>query len=225
MPLSLGGGTQVNVTAGTLRLNIPKTGGSVGAGVVARISQGATLELVGGVSALFEVVNPAHRAAVANDGTLMVGNPAVAPSTDQQVGGIDGGGTTIVTEAAKLTADHINQLSLLIGDNSTVTIAASDASGNSLSLMSQASIADAAVASSSLAPSSPASSLADFAGPSASGSSDPLFDGDGSAGPALTGPAAPNSAVPEPSAWLLALLAGAGFAIAALRGREARVAS
>lgn len=225
VPLSLGAGTHITVTAGILRLNVAKSGGSVGAGVAASISQGATLELVGGVSALADESNPSHRAAVANDGTLTIGNPTIAPSTDQQVGGIDGGGTTVVTNAANLTANHINQLSLVIGNDSTVTIAASDASGNPLSSIGEASVEDAMFTSSSLAANSPAASLADFAGLSASGSSGPPLDADGSRGPTLSGSGASQSAVPEPSAWLLALSAGAGFAIAALRCRKARAAS
>ena len=56
---------------------------------------------------------------------------------NQQVGGIDGNGTTQVNAGASLTADHIVQGALIIGGNSgsqaLVTIDASDISGNPLS--------------------------------------------------------------------------------------------
>ncbi len=73
-----------------------------------------------------------YRASVQNAGTLQIGD--LSNVSTQQVGGIDpdGGtaGSVVVSAGSTLTADHIVQTSLVIGNNSVVTLAASDPSGN-----------------------------------------------------------------------------------------------
>ena len=65
-----------------------------------------------------------------NGGLLLVdGGTMMTPAT-QQVGGIDGAGSVTVADNASLTADHINQTSLVIGNGSVFTLAPSDSNGN-----------------------------------------------------------------------------------------------
>ena len=114
----------------TLRFK-PTTGAaSVGTGATATVATGATLELAGSVSSLSSGSNRVN-----------VVNNSVAPGilvsgTNQQVGNIDGAGTTQVTAGSDLTTNHIVQSALVIGgaagSPAVVTIDASDASGNPL---------------------------------------------------------------------------------------------
>ncbi len=114
----------------TLRFK-PTTGAAaVGVGVTATVASGATLELAGSVSSLS---SGANRVNITNNSS----SPGILVSgTNQQVGNIDGAGTTQVNAGSDLTANHIVQSALVIGGTAgspaTVTIAASDASGNPL---------------------------------------------------------------------------------------------
>ncbi len=135
---ALGKNSSLSVNGGTLRLNVMSGTPSVAAGVTAMVASGATLELTGTVSALADpsalssqpAPHPLQRVAVLNDGTLRIdGTNGV-----QQVGGIDPyqgtSGNVVVADTASLTADRINQASLVIGSGSTFTLAPSDANGN-----------------------------------------------------------------------------------------------
>ena len=124
------GGT--TVLAGTLRFAITSTSGTptISAGATATVNAGATLELAGSVSALS---SGANRTNITNNSDA----PGVLVSgTNQQVGNIDGSGTTQVNAGSDLTANHIVQGALIIGGTAGtpghVTIDASDSSGNSL---------------------------------------------------------------------------------------------
>jgi hypothetical protein len=111
----------------------------------------------------------------------------------QQVGSIDGSGTTQVNTGSDLTANHIIQSSLVIGGTSgspaLVTIDASDASGNPLGQSSKSALADA------LTPDGPFG---------ADGISSAILSSN--IGADMTAPS-----VPEPSTLLLVLLALSSF--------------
>jgi autotransporter-associated beta strand protein len=122
------GGT--TVVAGTLRFAVTSGTPTVAAGAVATVDTGATLELAGSISALS---SGANRANITNNSDA----PGVLVSgINQQVGNVDGTGTTQVIAGSDLTASHIIQGALDIGGTLTspslVTIDASDASGNPL---------------------------------------------------------------------------------------------
>ncbi len=80
------------------------------------------------------------------------------------VGPIDGAGNAVLNSASELTATHIVQNSLVIGANTVVTIAPSDAAGNPLAAAAtsvsaaatSSSAASAVVAASLLSPAAPA---------------------------------------------------------------------
>ena len=100
--------------------------------MTATVASGATLELAGSVSSLSSGVN---RVNITNSSS----SPGILVSgTNQQVGNIDGAGTTQVNAGSDLTANHIVQSALVIGGTAasfgSVTIAASDADGNPLDL-------------------------------------------------------------------------------------------
>ena len=80
-----------------------KIAASVGAGVTATVASGATLELAGSVSSLS---SGANRVNITNSSS----SPGILVSgTNQQVGNIDGAGTTQVNAGSDLTANHIIQ--------------------------------------------------------------------------------------------------------------------
>ncbi len=124
-------GTSIAVTGGKLKINVNSGTPSVGSGVTASITNDAVLELAGSVSALGTSV-PAARVDITNNSTTAAG--LLVSGGNQQVGGIDGSGNIEVDAAASLTANHIVAGALAIGGDgmkpATVTIAASDASGN-----------------------------------------------------------------------------------------------
>ena len=197
---TLNANSMLQVNGGKLRFNFVTGAATIGTGVTATVSSGATLELAGSVSALS---SGANRVNITNNSTA----PGVLVSgTNQQVGAIDGSGTTQVNAGSDLTANHIVQSALIIGgtagSHGLVTIDASDASGNPLDQLSGLALAG------SLTPSGPigegvisSTSMSSIAADSAD----------------LAVPAAGNSVgisnaspVPEPSTLLLALLAVLG---------------
>ena len=94
------------VNSGTLRFNVVSGAAAIGTGVTATIASGATLELAGSVSALSSGGN---RVNITNNSS----SPGILVSgTNQQVGNIDGAGTTQVNAGSDLTANHIIQSAL-----------------------------------------------------------------------------------------------------------------
>jgi hypothetical protein len=218
---SLGANSIVNVSNGSVKFNVGTGAATVGAGVVVNVTGAATLELANSVSALSDGT-AAHSAQINNSSTATAGLLVSGTTSVQRVGGIDGTGTTQVNAGDSLTANHINQGSLVIGGTASlaalVTIDASDASGNPL------------VASSGLAVAGSLDSNESFASGTTS-STTSLVGGSGSssaAGSSLTSTAsasgaslASTSAVPEPSTVLLVVLGGLVCMIPAWRRRVA----
>ncbi len=215
-----------NITVGTgsdsptLVINAGGTVNSnVGPGVIATVASGATLELAGLKSALVDQTNPtvvANRASVQNAGTLQIGD--LSNVSTQQVGDIDpdGGmaGSVVVSAGSSLTADHIIQTSLVIGNNAVFTLAPSDPSGSPMvGLGSGSGLALA----SSLTPSSSfvATSGSLLGAGSVSSASSVSLAGGGVSGASL-------NAVPEPSSMLLLGLGGLALSAIAMRKRCAK---
>jgi hypothetical protein len=158
------------------------------------------LELAGSVAALDPIIIKG-RADVLNNSNASAG--VLVSGTHQQVGGIDGDGTTQVNAGSDLTANHVVQSALVIGGAAgspgLVTIDASDASGNPLSQSSGFALAG------SLTPSDPFG---------ADGSNSAKLNV-GSVGGADLATLSPRnsdlgsnaSAVPEPSTLVLMLIA------------------
>ncbi len=195
---TFGDQSDLSLSAGKLRFNLigPAT---VGVGVTAMVSAGATLELAGSNSALASGTN---RAAITNNSQAAAGGIFVS-GTDQQVGVINGVGTTVVAAGSDLTASAILQSALIIGgtveNSATVTITASNAAGDPLD--------------------------APMPGAISATSAIPLSDFDG--GFSQTGSS--GAPVPEPSTialLLLALLVAAQFASSTLsRGKASPLPS
>ncbi len=191
--------SSIQVTSGGLRFNVASGSPFVGTGVTTTVNNGATLELAGSVSTLS---NGSNRVNITNDSRAAAG--ILVSGTHQQVGNIDGSGTTQVNAGASLTADRIIQGSLIIGGTSgshaLVTIDASDASGNPLDVPSGLAVAD------SLTPSEPFG-----AGESSSANVSSVGQGADVAAESLGNSVGSDpSPVPEPSTLLLALLAFLG---------------
>ena len=199
---NLAANSALMINAGTLRISSSGTA-PVGAGVTASIATGATLELAGTASALS---NGANRATITNNSQQSSGGSLLVSGTNQQVGGINGTGDTVVGAGASLTANSIVQNALVIGGAAgtpgLVTIDASDASGNPLDKQSGFTMAG------SLAPSDPIGaggiSSANLSSGAAGGTDlAALSFGNTSGG-------GNPSSVPEPSTLALALLAVLG---------------
>jgi PEP-CTERM motif len=193
--INLGNATALSV-GGTGKLRFLASGAAtIGTGVTAAVNNSATLELAGTFSALS---NGANRTNIMNNSSA----PGLLVSgTHQQVGNIDGNGTTQINAGGDLTANHIIQGALVIvgtaGSAGLVTIAASDASGNPLGQSGGFAFGG------SLAPSGPfGAGEIGLVGMNSGGGSElaSLSPGssDGSGNP---------SSVPEPSTLLLVLLA------------------
>ena len=202
--LTLGGvpdlasSTTLNVGAGTLILRV--TGApTIGSGVTASVSSGATLQLAGTVSALS---NGTARVNVTNSSTA-AGTGIVVSGTNQVVGAIDGLGSTQVNAGSDLTANHIIQNALIIGGTagnpSLVTIEASDASGNPLDQSSGFALAGL------LTPSEPFAAVETISADLSSSGGDLAAHA-----PSNSAAGGNPSAVPEPSTLVLVLLAIAG---------------
>jgi autotransporter-associated beta strand protein len=190
---TLNANSVLQVNGGKLRFNFVTGAATIGTGVTAAVSTGATLELAAEISALSSGSN---RANITNSSNL----PGLLVSgTHQQVGNIDGSGTTQVNAGSDLMANHIVQSALMIGGTAgnpgLVTIDASDSSGNPLGQSSGFALAGSLQPSAPFASGAPSSSSLDP--PSAEG-----FSGD----PIPAGPGADPTAVPEPTTLLLALL-------------------
>jgi autotransporter-associated beta strand protein len=198
---TLASGSSLAIAGGTMQFDL--SGSSVvGTGATAAVASGATLELDGTTSALTDSTTTTNRVNINNGENLNVGNTVVTPTTIQQVGAIDGTGTTTVTDGAQLTANHIVQGLLVIGSAgaspSLVTIAASDADGNAFGTASGLAVAG------SLAPSD------SFGSSTGSGSSLLGSDASATGGDLSTGGkvSSGSAAVPEPATIVLLGLAG-----------------
>ncbi len=132
-PPNLAAGSNIQVSAGTLRFNVTNGAANVGSGVQASVADGATLELAGSVSALSSTAAVADRVAIGNNSLAPSGGLLVS-GANQQVGSIDGTGNTLLAAAASLMANHVRQNTLIIGGEpnqlSILTIVVSDAGGN-----------------------------------------------------------------------------------------------
>lgn len=210
---SLGDNSNINVTgAGTLKFNVTTGAPAVGTGVLVTVSDSATLELAGSVPALDPVVPVKGRADVLNNSTAPAGLHVTG--TNQQVGGIDGSGTTQVETGSDLTANHIVQSALMIGGDSMtpstlVTIAASDENGNPLAGSSSLALVG------SLGSNAPLTTSSLLIG-GASGQGEDL----GGSALASVNLGGGSAAVPEPSTVVMALLGVAVFGGLARRRRR-----
>jgi hypothetical protein len=158
---------------------------------------------------------------VVNSSTAAAG--LLVSGVHQQVGNIDGPGNTQVNAGSDLTANHIIQNALVIGgtifNHSLVTIAASDASGNSLT-QSLNQPSDSILAG-SLQPSEPLDAAA-------LGSSNLLAAGESILSDPTTaasqlgiaGPSDIASVVPEPTTLLLLALGALPLLAPAIRRRS-----
>jgi autotransporter-associated beta strand protein len=196
---TLNNSTSLHVNGGTLRFKVTSGTASVGTGVTANVASGATLELAGSFAAL---AAGANRVNITNSSTTPAG--ILVSGTNQVVGNIGGTGNTQINAGSSLQANHIIQNALIIGGTSTshatVTIDASDASGNPLDQSSGFALAGSLPSSGSSGADGVASTilssggLADLEVPSFG---DPVGHVD-------------PSSVPEPSTLLLGLLAVLG---------------
>jgi hypothetical protein len=139
-PPSLASGSDLNVNAGTLELDLTSSGAVVGTNVSATVAPSATLQLAGTYSALSDgsAVNPAdgNLAAITNNGSTASGGGLLVTGTNQSVGVVSGqassgggpttySGDTVVgtgSAAASLTVTQLLQNSLTINAGATVTI-------------------------------------------------------------------------------------------------------
>ena len=214
--INLGNATALSVGgAGSLRFGLSSGAtATLGTGVTATVNNAATLELAGSVSALS---NGSNRVNITNNSTAAAG--ILVSGTHQQVGNIDGSGTTQVNAGSDLTANHIIQNALVIGGTAgghgLVTIDASDASGNPLATSRGFALA------SSLEPSEPFASgslsSSNWLASSGSSTSALTLGVDTVGGSNLGGSAA---AVPEPTTLMLALVGLAAFGCLRRRKRK-----
>jgi hypothetical protein len=213
---TLASSSTLSVTSGTLRFNVMSGTPTIGTGVTAVVSSGATLELAGSVSALANGPNCVN--IVNNSSALGI----LVSGTNQVVGAIDGSGTTQINAGSDLAANHIIQTALVIGGTmgspATVTIAPSDANGNPLG---QADVEPTRMPVAMSLGGEVSSVGLISASEDAFGSLTPGADGfSGNPIPAADGTPSYSPSVPEPSALLLVALALAlGLANFAARRR------
>jgi autotransporter-associated beta strand protein len=111
---SLGTGT-ATLAGGTLRLNTTNMSATIGAGVPVTVASGATLELAGNTSNLSDLTTASQRVHFVNSSTQTSGGTLLVSGTNQQVGAIDGTGTTVVNSGVGVTANLIVVGSLDLG--------------------------------------------------------------------------------------------------------------
>ncbi len=204
----------VALTVNSGKLTFSNSGGAatVGTGVSVTVTPAASMELAGTTSSLSNPTAAADRVHVVNNSTQAGGGGLNVTGSNQQTGAIDGAGDTVVAAGGSLTANHIIQNALVIGGTATspatVTIAASDASGNpTAGGLAIAGSLDGGSSTLVGGTSAPASSPT--VGSLASGSS---------AGPISLGGG--TAAVPEPSSILLIVLGGLACLVPVIRRRS-----
>lgn len=104
---SLGANSSLQINAGTLRFQLTTGAPTVGAGVIATVASGATLELAGSVSQFNQTVNSTNNSSPALGGILVSG-------TNQQLGSVAGSGSVSINTASDLTASQLLQGPLVI---------------------------------------------------------------------------------------------------------------
>ncbi|HEV2972624.1 MAG TPA: autotransporter-associated beta strand repeat-containing protein [Pirellulales bacterium] len=204
----------LNIAAGSyVKLNASTNAASVTPGSSITVASGATLELAGSASALSDG-STQHNVNVVNNSAAAGGGLRVS-GTHQKVGAISGSGNTVIDAGSDLTANSVQQTSLVIGGTAgspaLVTIRASDNNGNPLA--DTASGGSGLALAGSIATSEPfaagidgGSKLIIRGATATSASASALLPGGGvNFGGELT-------AVPEPSSILLAALAAFSFA-------------
>jgi hypothetical protein len=211
---SLGNNSVLAINGGSIKFAMSAGSPTIGTGVTATVAAGAQLELAGTVSALSSTVAPSQRVNVANSSTA----PGLfVLGTNQQIGAINGTGTTSVAAGGSLTANSIVQSALVIGgaagNPGRLTIEASDSSGNPLELAGGDALAVAGFS---------AAAELSSRGITASGASS-LIGGGLSGGSFARGAAigtANAAGVPEPTSMFYSAVAVAG-GFFALRRRQA----
>ena len=122
--------TAIQVNGGRLKINASGAP-NIGSGVTVTVASAGTLELAGTVSALSSAVKVTEATAIKRPAAALV-----VSGTNQQIGNLDGSGTTQINAGSDLTANHIIQSALVIGGTASspalVNIDASDMSGNPL---------------------------------------------------------------------------------------------
>ena len=220
--LTLSGVTTINQGSavavsgsGALHMNVA-SGSTIGSGVTVTVSGSASLQLDGMNSALADPsLIATKRAAIVNTSTAAAGVDVLGGAT-QQVGGIDGDGVNtpgnvVLENNSNLTADHINQTSLVIGAGSVFTLAPSDLNGNPMAIIGSAG--GSLVLAGSLAPTSSfLASSGSLLGAGAASSAPSVALGGLASG-------ASGCAAPEPASILLVLL-GAMALVPALRQKR-----
>jgi hypothetical protein len=215
-PSTFAAGAAVNFSGGHVKFVNTGAAATVGAGASVTVVSSASMELAGTTSNLSNPSAAADRVHVTNNSTLAGGGGLKVTGTNQQTGAIDGTGETSVAAGASLTANHIIQNALVIGGTGTsagtVTIAASDASGNP--------VASGLAIAGSLSGSSSTVNIGGSSSPVGSASSgSPLGRSLGSVSVGGGG----RAAVPEPSSVVLVVLGALACLapIARRRGRKA----
>ncbi len=189
---TLADASSILVTSGSrLKFNVQVGSATIGSAVAATIAATATLELAGTVSALS---SGSQRVNITNNSSA---SGLLVSGTNQQVGFIDGIGTTHMNAGSDLTADHIIQSALVIGGTSgsfgTMTIAGSDASGNPLGQTFSQPLA---------------AQLASLAAPTAVGAQATGFSDLPPSGIHADLSGGPGQAMPEPATLVLLALGG-----------------
>ncbi len=119
----LGAGGSLQVGASTVQFNLTSTAPTIGTGFGVSVSDGATLELAGSVSAL-GVANggPSGVVNVVNNSRTALTGGVHVTGTNQQAGTITGTGDVVVESTANLSAYQLLQHSLTINGSGRVTL-------------------------------------------------------------------------------------------------------
>ena len=138
---SYSGGT--SVTNGTLTIDVASGAPIIAPNANVSVSNSATLELAGSISALGETGG--NLASITNDSTATDG--VLVSGNNQVAGDIDGTGNLVLAAGSDLTATSIIQNSLVIGAGATLTIAPSGGSMDASAAAANAGAANAAATS------------------------------------------------------------------------------